>query len=225
MSEYWPLILIGAVALALLVWSLMAQYGRNQAQKAELQQLGFQPCPGQKAWLEEKVMRMEQNREFRYEVRDPKRMPGEPEVYFYVKVRHGDTKDQPLVEEEVLFPLKQPSPAGVLLVVKPSSIAPGLATKMLAALATGPWDAQPDDLQRMEIPLALKDTNILAALGPPGANLYDLVDSSTLGVVQGFGDCGAMFVRFRDGWCAVSSTHSQTPFRIAELIARIRPLL
>ncbi|OFV96157.1 MAG: hypothetical protein A3F68_04810 [Acidobacteria bacterium RIFCSPLOWO2_12_FULL_54_10] len=225
MSEYWPLILIGAVALALLIWSLVAQHGRNQAQKAELQQLGFQPCPEQKVWLEETVMRMEQNREFRYEVRHPKRLPGEPAVYFYVKARHGDSRDEALVEEEVLFPLKQPSSAGLLLTVKPSSIAPGLATKMLAALATGPWDAQPDDLQRLEIPLALKDTNLLAAMGPPGANLYDLVDSSTLGVVQGFGDCGAMFVRFRDGWCAVSSTHSQTPFRLVELIARIRPLL
>ena len=225
MSAYWPIILIGVVALALLIWSLVAQRGRNQAQKAELQQLGFQPCPEQKAWLEETVTRLEQNREFRYEVRDPKRLPGQPAVYFYVKVRHGDSEDQPLVEEQILFPLKRPSAAGVLLAVKPSSIAPGLATRMLAALATGPWNSQSDDLQRLEIPLALKDTNLLAAMGPPGENLYDLVDSSTLSVVQAFGDCGAMFVQFRDGWCAVASTHSQTPFRLVELISRIRPLL
>ena len=225
MLAYWPLILIGVVALGLLIWSLVAQRARNQSQKAELQQLGFHPCPKEKNWLEEMVTRLEQNREFRYEVRDPKRMPGEPAVYFYVKVRHGDSEDQPLVEEQVLFPLKQPSPAGVLLAVKPSSIAPGLATKMLAALATGPWDAQSDDLQRLELPLALKDTNLLAAMGPPGANLYDLVDSSTLSVVQGLGDCGAIFVQFRDGWCSVASTHWQTPFRLNELISRIRPLL
>ena len=225
MSAYWPIILIGVVALALLIWSLVRQRARNQAEKAELQQLGFQPCPEQKAWLEETVARMQQNRRHRYEVRDPKRLPGEPALYFYVTVRYGQADDEPLVEEEVLFPLKRPPTAALLLAVKPSAIAPGLVTKMLAALATGPWDTQPDDLKRLEIPLELKDTNLLAAMGPPGANLYDLVDSSTLSVVQGLGDCGAMFVQFRDGWCAVSSTHSQTPFRLVELISRIRPLL
>lgn len=225
MLEYWPLILIGVVALALLIWSLVRQHARNQAQKTELQQLDFQPCGEQKAWLEEAVTRMEQNRRHRYEVREPKRLSGEPAVYFYVKVSHGGADDEPLVEEEVLFPLKRPPTAALLLTVKPSSIAPGFATKMLAGLATGPWDTQPDDLKRLEIPLALKGTNLLAAMGPPDANLYDLVDSSTLSVVQGLGDCGAMFVQFRDGWCAVSSSHSQTPFRLVELISRIRPLL
>ncbi|MBI3895909.1 MAG: hypothetical protein HY313_08245, partial [Acidobacteria bacterium] len=33
-------------------------------------------------------------------------MPGEPAVYFYVKVCYGRADDEPLVEEEVLFPLK-----------------------------------------------------------------------------------------------------------------------
>ena len=225
MLQYWPLILIGAVALALLIWSLVVQRGRNQAQKAQWKQLGFQPCPAEKAWLEEMVARLEQNRGYRYEVRDPQRMPGEPAVYCYVKVRHQYPHETPVAEEEVLFPLKRPAAAALLLTVKPSAIAPGLATKMLAALATCAWDAQPDDLQLLDIPLALKDTNLLAAMGPPGASIYDLVDSGTLSVVQGLGDCGAMFVQFRDGWCAVASTHSQTPFRLVELISRIRPLL
>jgi hypothetical protein len=217
--------LIGVVALALLIGSFVRQHARNQTQKTELQQLGFQPCAEQKAWLEEAVTRMEQNRRHRYEVRDPRRLPGEPAVYFYVKVRSGSGDEPSVAEEEILFPLKRPPTAALLLAVKPSSIGPGLATRMLAALAAGPWDTQSDDLKRLEIPLALKDTNLLAAMGPPDASLHDLVDSSTLSVVQGLGDCGAMFVRFRDGWCAVSSTHSQTPFRLVELISRIRPLL
>ena len=226
MSEYWPLILIGVVAAVLLIWSLILQRRRGQAQKLELEQLGFQPCPEKKAWLQETVARIERNSDDRYEIRNPKRLPGEPAVHFYVKARHGDNREsQPLVEEEILFPLKRPPRAALMLAVKPSSIAPGLATKMLSALATGPWDSQPDDLQRVEIPLDLKDTNLLAAMGPPGASLYDLVDSSMLSVMQGLGDCGAMFIHFRDGWCTVASTHAQTPFKLVEIISRIRPLL
>jgi len=39
------------------------------------------------------------------------------------------------------------------------------------------------------------------------------------------GDAGGMFVQFRDGWCSVAGAHWQVPFRVPELIARIRPLL
>ncbi|MGH7391020.1 MAG: hypothetical protein ACREM3_16410 [Candidatus Rokuibacteriota bacterium] len=96
---------------------------------------------------------------------------------------------------------------------------------MLGAIATGPWDAQPDDLRRLELPPDLANTNLVAALGPAGAGLYDLIDSRTLSVVQGLGDAGGMFVRCREAWCAVSSTSAQIPFRVTALVARIRPLL
>jgi hypothetical protein len=146
-------------------------------------------------------------------------------VYYYVKRcgRAGD--EEPRVEEEMLFAVKRPSPGGLVLIVKPSSLASGLATRMLGALATSPWDVQPDDLHRLELPADLKETNLLGALGPPGASLYDLVDAGTLSVVQDLGDAGGMFVRFRGAWCTVASTSSQIPFRVDELVARIRPVL
>ncbi len=71
---------------------------------------------------------------------------------------------------------------------------------------------QPDDLHRLEIPRELKDTNLVGALGPRGANLYDLVDTSVLSVVQGLGDAGGILVRLRDSWCSVASTSAQIPF-------------
>lgn len=88
-----------------------------------------------------------------------------------------------------------------------------------------PWDVQPDDLQRLELPPDFKDTNLVGALVPPGVSLYNLIDMSTLSVVQGLGDAGGMIVRFRDSWCSVASASAQIPFRLEELIARIRPLL
>ena len=225
MPTYWPIALVALVAGGLLLWTVVAQRRRDRAQRSIAEQAGFRPCPEQKDWLEETVTRIECNRGFRYEVRDPKRLAGEPAVYYYIKVRHSDDGESiPLVEEEILFRLKRQSADGLVLTVKPSSLAPGLATRLIAGVATGPWDAQPDDLERLELPRDLTGTNLLAALGPPGANLYDLVDSRTISVVQTLGDAGALCVRFRDAWCIVAAVGAQTPFRLDQVLARIRSL-
>jgi len=155
------------------------------------------------------------------------RLPGMPAIYYYTKVCHWDANRDtpPVVEDEILFPLKRPAKGALVLIVKPSSLAPGLATRLLGAVATGPWDAQPDDLHRLELPLDIQDTNLVGALAAPGRSLHDLIDSSTLSVVQGLGDAGGVLIRFRDGWCSVSNAGAQVPFRMGELVARIRPLL
>jgi hypothetical protein len=225
MSSYLPFVVVGLLAVALLIWKVVVQRRAQQDQKSALEQLGFQPCPDRKGWLEETIAQIENNREFTYEVRDPKRLPGEPAVYHYIKMRSRYADEAAVAEEEVLFPVRRSSSAGVVLTVKPSSLAPGLATRLMGAIATGPWDAHPDDLHRLEIPRELKDTNLVGVLGPRGANLYDLVDTSVLSVVQGLGDAGGILVRLRDSWCAVASTSAQIPFRVDDLVARIRPLL
>ena len=220
------LVIAGAAAVALLFyWGVTAQSRKHLAREQALTRMGFSPCPDREAWLEETVTGIENNREYRYEVRDPKCLSGTSPVYYYIKRRYHHGHEDSYVEEEILFALKRPSAAGLVLVVKPSSLAPGLATRMLGTIATGPWDAQPDDLQRLELPMDLRNTNLVGALGPPGASLYDLVDSPTLGVIQGLGDVGGMFVRFRDAWCVVASTSKQIPFRADEVVSRIRPLL
>ena len=138
MPEYLPFILVGVVVVILLVWSIKTQIKRSRGLKAALDQLGFQPCPEKKSWLEETVTRIENNKEFRYEVREPKRLPGEPAVYYYIKYRHGGVRENAVAEEEILFPLKRPSLDGLILIVKPSPLAPGLATRMMGAIATSP---------------------------------------------------------------------------------------
>jgi len=225
MPSYLLAVLVGLVVAGLVAWSIVRHRSQRQAQKAALERLGFRPCPEQKAWLEDTVTRLEHNRGFRYEIREPRQLPGEPAVYYYVKVWRRSLQDDAVAEEEILLPLKRPSPAGLVLVVKPSSLAAGLATRMLGAIATGPWDAQPDDLRRLEIPRDLEHTNLVAAMGPAGAVLYDLIDSRMLSVVQGLGDAGGLFVQCREQWCAVSSPTGQIPFRVNEVVSRIRPLL
>jgi hypothetical protein len=225
MSSYLPFVVVGLIVVGFLIWRIVSQRKAQLGQKLTLEQLGFRPCPDEKSWLEETVTRIENNRDFSYEVREPKRMLGEPAVYHYVKMRHRYADEAAVAEDEILFPVKRQSMGGLVLTVKPSSLPPGIATRMMGAIATGPWDAQPDDLHRLEIPPDLKDSNLVGALGPRGASLYDLVDTSMLSVVKGLGDSGGILVRLRDSWCSVASTSAQIPFRVDELVGRIRPLL
>ncbi len=213
------------VVAAIVVWVVTAHRKQRQAREELLERAGFRPCPEEKGTLEALVTRITNDRHNSYVVEQPRRTAAEPPVYYYVRVREGDADEERHAGEELLFRVRRRSTAGVVLIVKPSSIAPGLATRMLSAVATGPWDTQPDDLKRLELPPDLKDTNLLGALGPPGARLYDLIDAKTLSVVQGLGDAGGMTVHFRDEWCAIEAGHRRIPFRVDELIARMRPLL
>lgn len=226
MPTYVYFALGGVLAFILITWGIRVSRARRQAKETELQRLGFTPCAERKGWLEETVTAMERNEGYRYEVRNPRQLTGAREVYFFQKRRHGnDSDDEAYDEEAILFPLKRPSTQGLLLVVKPSSIGPGLASRVLTSMATASWDSQPDDLERIEIPPDLENTNLLGALGPSGARLYDLIDAGTLSVVQRLGDLGAMSIMFRDGWCVIGSGGSGTPFRVGELVSLIRPLL
>ena len=218
-------VLIGLVVAGLVGWAVASSVRQGRARKAALDRLGFVACPDRKGWLEEMVARMEANPKDRYEVREPRRLPGEPEIYHFIKMRLGGADEIAVAEEEILFPLERRSPAALQLVVKPSSIPAGLATRMIGAIAAIPGGARTDGLERLELPRDRSDKNLVAALGPRGASLYDLVDGSTLGVLEGLGDAGAIFVHVQDGWCAVASPTSQIPFRADQIVARIRPLL
>jgi len=226
MPSNWPLAVIGALVVGLLLWSVTARRGRIQNLQAVSERLGFRPCRDETSWLEQMIADIENNQAFRYEVRDPKRWSKQPPVYTYEKVRHPATGDvEPAVEQEILFPLKRPPAGAIVATVKPSSLRPGAVTRMIGAVASGPWDSRPDDLYPLELPIDLQDTNLVGVLGPPGARFHDLVGANMTSVMQSLGDAGGIFVRVRNGWCAVSGTSAQIPFRLDEILARIRPLL
>jgi hypothetical protein len=218
-------VLIGLAVAGFIAWAVTSTVRQSRARKAALDRLGFTPCPDRKAWLEERITRMEANAGDRYEVGEPRRLPGDPEIYYYVKTRHGSGDESAFAEEEILFPLERASTGPLRLVVKPSSIPSGLAARMLGSIAKMPARGRSDGLQGLELPRDRSDKNLVAALGPVGASLYDLVDGSTLGVLEGLGDAGALFVNVRDGWCGVASPTSQVPFRVDQIVARIRPIL
>ena len=207
------------------VWAYLNARTRRLAQEAALAQLGLMPCPEKKSWLEETVAGIESSERSQFEVRDPQRLPGEPAVYYYVKVRHGERNGDSVTEEEILFPLKRRSAEALVLTVKPSALKHGLATRMLGAIATGRWLGQPRDLERIELPLDLKQSNLVGIMGPAGSRLYDHIGTGTLSVFQKLGDAGGTTVRMRGPWCVVAGAGKQIPLRVPDVIARLRPLL
>jgi hypothetical protein len=217
-------VVLGVAALAL--WTFTAHRKRQQDLQQRLDRIGFRPCPEEQGALEALVNSLVNDKDHHYRLEKPRRLPGERPVYYYVKVRDPrDSEEQRDAGEELLFRVKRRSQAAVVLFVKPSSLAPGIATRMIGAVATGPWTTQPDDLARLELPADLKDTNLLGALGPKGASLYDVVDASLLSLAQGVGDAGVLAIRLRDDWCALEAGHWQAPFLVDELVARMRTLL
>lgn len=202
-----------------------ANRAKQEARRMELQRLGFVPCDDKKDWLQKTVAAIENNKGYEYEVRNAYRLTGSAEVYYYHKRRDGPKTDDAFGEEEVLFPLKRPSSQGLLLAVKPSALGHGRATRLIGSIATGPWDSQPDDLERIDIPAELAKTNLLGALGPAGARLYDLVDDRTVSALQRLGDAGAISIHFRGEWCTVSSGGTKPPLHLGDVLASIRPLL
>ena len=227
MPSTWPLVVIGALGAGLLLWKLTTRRGRTRNLRAVRERLGFQPCLDETSWLEQTIAGIENNQGFRYEVREPQRWSTEPPVYTYEKVRYPPARSdvEPATEQEILFPLRRPPAGAIAVTVKPSSLAVGAVTRMIGAVASGPWDSRPDDLHPLELPVDLQGTNLVGALGPPGARFHDLVGANMTSVMQSLGDAGGIFVRARNGWCIVAGNNSQIPFRLDEILARIRPLL
>lgn len=227
MSTEMIFILAGVLVISIIIVirSIATQRGKTRTQAEALAHLGFLPCPDQKIWLEETVAFIENNHGYHYEVRDPQRLPGEPTIYHFGQLRRRQPDEAAVAEEVMLFPLKRPSVEGLFLFIKPTSLPSGPATRMMGALATGPWDALPDDLRRGEVPSDLKNTNLVGVLAPPHMNLYDLIDAGSLGTMLSFGDAGGMFVQFRGAWCTISNTSARIPCQVDKLVASIQPLL
>ena len=216
MMEMLPFAVFGAAFLALVVWMALRGRASAAARKERLRALGFAPCPDEVGSLVKKVKWLENNSEYRYTVEKPYRalLRGQP-AYSYSKFRHR--QGHIVGADELLIPLRRPSPQGLMLFVKPTGLPAGTATKLIGAVATGAWDSQPDDLTKLEIPVDLRHTNLIGALGPSGASFYDLIDPATLSALQHVGDHGALVVICRGEWCSLAAASPRMPLDLDKL--------
>ncbi|HET7904719.1 MAG TPA: hypothetical protein VFM17_09165 [Candidatus Eisenbacteria bacterium] len=219
MLVYVAITIVAAIVVIFIVRAIQDTARRAREQKESISRLGFLPCPEEKARIESIVATLERNPKYRYQIEEPKRLGRGDPVYYYVKRRDAQDQEHAAAEEEILFPFKRRTAAGLVLVVKPSALASGFASDLIGSVATGEYDAQPGGLKRIEIPPDLKGTNIVGAMGADGLALYDLVDGRVLSAAQGIGDAGGLAVKFRDEWCAISSTSRMMPFKLDALLA------
>ena len=225
MPRYTVAMVVVVVAVAVVIWGAIKQRGRDKALTAALGRAGFQPCPDRKAWLEETLNRLDLIQDHPYVAQDPRKLPGNVEVYYYLKFRPLPRGQSASPQEEILLPVKRSNPGRLVLTLKPSSVKPGAAETIMNALLTGSWAGLPEGMAKIEIPPDLKDSNIMSIIGPAATQLYDLIDPQTLKVAAGLGDVGVTFVHFRESWCTLTGLEMQVPFQVDELVGRIRPWL
>jgi hypothetical protein len=214
MSEYLPFILFGVVFVVVVAVVMMRSRAKSGARMQRLMEMGFAPLPDE-APLLERVTKLENNSEYRYSVDIPMRAKrGYDEIFFYQKCRHR--AGSIYAAEELLFPLSRPSNEGLMLFIKPSDLTAGTASRLIGAVATGAWDAQPDDLAKLEIPAELEGSNLIGALGPEGTTLHGLMDRATLDRMMQVGDFGVLIVLCRDEWCSLGSPQARMPLDIKQ---------
>ena len=224
MLEFLPFVVFGLAFIALVVWLTLRSRQARAAQARKLAHMGFKPCNQETGTLVERVTGLENNSEYRYSVENPLRASFNGSVaYFYSKSRHR--QGSIVAADEFLLPLKRPSEQGLLLFVKPTNLPQGTALKVIGAVATGAWDSQPDDLNKLQIPPGLQGTNLIGVLGPAGTSLYDLIGASTLALVQQVGDAGALSVMCRGPWCSLSSPSARMPLDLNKMLPIVRRLL
>ncbi len=222
--ELLPFIIFGIGFAALVAWVVVKGRADRAARVQALCRMGFAPCPSEAKALAEQVARHENNSEYRYRVEDLLRtsLDGKS-VWFYAKERAR--QGHVVATHEFRFPLDRNSPEGLVLFFKPSALRPGTSATLIGNLATSGWDAQPDDLTRLEVPVELQQSNLIGILAPAGVSLYDLIDSKDLAAMQQVADFGVLVVICRGNWCSLASSTTRMDLDLERLWPVVQQLV
>jgi hypothetical protein len=192
----------GVLILGTVLWTIMKATGQGRERQDFVKSKGFVPCDEEKVELESKVASLERNANYHYSIEQPfKASFNGTAVYLYQKNRAR--ANARYIVDEFLIPFKRKSPQSFMLYLKPSSLGEGMETKLLRSITIIGWDAQPDDLVKIDLPLDLRNSNILAAFAPEGTSLYDLADSHQLSLIQQGGNYGIVTLRCNNDLCSI----------------------
>jgi len=222
--ELVPFAAFGLAFAALVGWLVAKSRAGAKVRLDLLARMGFAPCPSEAGSLAEQVAQHENNSEYRYRVTDPMRASvGDEPVWFYTKerMRQGSI----VAAHELRFPLERPSSEGLVLFMKPSALRAGTTATLIGSLATAGWDAHPDDLTRVEVPVDLEGSNLIGVLGPAGASLYDLIDAKHVAALGQVGDFGVLVVTCRGRWCSLASSTTRMDLDLERLWPLVQQLV
>lgn len=224
-----PLLLFAAAFVALFAVMAALVIARtvrtSRAHRATLERLGFVPCEAERDALRERIERLENNAGYRYTIERPVRALLERDpVYFYRKLRRRGQSNA-FATDEFLVPLRRPRPDPLVLYLKPSSLTEGLSTRLIRRLATADWDAQVDDVVKLELPAELAESNVLGALGPPGTHLHQLLSPGQMVRLLQAGDRGLYIITCRGDDCTLATPSGQTNLDLDRVWAFISDLV
>lgn len=194
--------LIGAVMFVFLAWAILKAKTRGDKIEIFLSMKGFTPCEEETDEILEKVLSLERNAEYDYNIKDPyKASVHGNTVYLYQKNRIRRPEGVYCVEE-FLIPLPRKSWEPFLLYLRPASVNHKLVNRLLKSFTAMSWDTQPDDLVNLNLPPDSANENLVNAFGPADRALDDLVDPEDLNRLSRGGDCGILVMRFHKDHCS-----------------------
>jgi hypothetical protein len=210
----WIIVLAGVVAAAALLVLSRRREGGGTTRR--LQTLGFSPCDEEANTIAESIAAIHDNPRYRFSVRNPMRAEVDSDTVYYCEAQR-QRHENASVALEFVVPLRRPTLEAVLLVIKPTSVPHGMVTRLIGNIATASWDAQPGGIERLDLPRELQDGNIIAACGPAGSGVPDLIQPNVLDRAHRLGDMGVLMMLCRGDWCRLISPSPQIPLRPAEL--------
>jgi hypothetical protein len=209
----YPFIGIGiAIVVAILIVLALSRLKKFKSERTEtLAVNGFVPCEDHEDYLRKMAHFLacdDPRNLYDYNVTMPmlNASSGEDVFYFWVQRRTGE--DSQLQEETFLFPFKRNTQQPVAIYLSPKAVTPGLEKFLTNVLVT----FTPGSMSRLELPPELQGGKILAALGPHGASIYDLLDSSTMSEVLSGVELGiARFRAYGEFACVVLESKYANP--------------
>jgi hypothetical protein len=185
---------------ATLVWrSVHTMRARAAAQGQALVQNGFRTCDGDRARLESRVESLRGAPGF--EVREVwRRGDGDDAIYWYeVRSRTAQPENR-VVADEFLCTLRRPSEQPLLLYLQPVKLGTGLGGRLIDKLLVV---TAPAGMRKLDLAGAEPADGVLAAFGPEGTSLGELLSEQQLAVLARGARRGVFVIRAAGDDCAM----------------------
>lgn len=223
------LIAIGVVALFIIfgvVPGMKTERMKSKKMKEFLGEIGLKPGAEHQNDVEKAVRFLGQCKEERtFSVQNLKcSVYNGKELFFYTKYRHLAGRNF-VWFDEFLFRFKRGSDKPVIVYLSVSGI-PEVYKNRLVGPIVGMADAfRHDLLVKLETPRALEGGNVLAAFGPPGSSLFDLLDSTELSLIQSGADRDAFIFMANEDVASVCYMPKYTTTGIHDFWQYVRQLI
>ncbi|MFA6449348.1 MAG: hypothetical protein WCX65_07775 [bacterium] len=193
-----PIIIAAAAGVVILiaVFAVAAGGRRAKALNAFLSANGFAPCEDSKSDIGILAADLEQTDESsRFTIKNPATATHcDKEIYYYIKQREikGDINESgPSEFGEFLFPFDRKSDLPVILYMVPLSAPEALIKKLIGPMVAVADRFDHKRIAKIALPRELQTSKIIAAYGPPGASIYDLISASEMSLILTAADRGA----------------------------------